>query len=317
MTAEDHLTADGFQFDGDAVCVPLISSSGHGRASIKRIHFATGKFALASLLAALQPISNDEVSAKFLYFLLDARKADLAALMNGAANVSMKVEDLGGFRIPLPPLIVQQEIVAEIEGYQKIIDGARMVVENYRPRIVAQPDWPIVQLGQISENLDSKRIPITKEDRTAGPYPYYGASGIVDWVSDYIFDEDLLLFSEDGANLLARSTPIAFSVSGKCWVNNHAHVLRFAQKETRKFVEFYFNAISIEEYVTGAAQPKLNQQALNSMKLPLPDLATQRAIVAEIEAEQALVEANRQLIARFKAKIKAVLDRVWGEAAPG
>ena len=162
--------------------------------------------------------------------------------------------------------------------------------------------------------MDSQRVPITKGDRKEGQFPYYGASGIVDSVADFIFDEDILLISEDGANLLARSTPIAFSVSGKCWVNNHAHVLKFAHPATQKFVEVHLNSISIEEFVTGAAQPKLNQEALNRIPIPIPDdVATQQAIVAEIEAEQALVAANRELIARFEQKIQASLARIWGE----
>ncbi len=218
------------------------------------------------------------------------------------------------FRIPLPPLEVQKEIVAEIEGYQKVINGARAVLDNYRPHIPIHPDWPKLQLGSLAVNLDSRRVPITKGDRKEGPFPYYGASGIVDYVADYIFDEEILLISEDGANLLARSTPIAFSVSGKCWVNNHAHVLRFPHPATQKFVEVYLNSISIEKYVTGAAQPKVNQQALNSISIPIPDdVSTQQAIVAEIEAEQALVSANRELITRFEKKIQATLARVWGE----
>ena len=205
--------------------------------------------------------------------------------------------------------------MAEIEGYQKVIDGARAVLDNYRPHIPIHPDWPKRQLGSLAENLDSRRVPITKGDRKEGPYPYYGASGIVDHVADYIFDEDLLLISEDGANLLARSTPIAFSVSGKCWVNNHAHVLKFDNPATQKFVEVYLDSISIEVFVTGAAQPKLNQQALNSIPIPLPDdVTTQQTIVAEIEAEQRLVAANRELIARFEKKIQTTLARVWGEA---
>jgi len=204
--------------------------------------------------------------------------------------------------------------VEQIEGYQKVINGARAVLDNYRPHIPIQPDWPKRPLGELAENLDSRRVPITKGDRKEGSIPYYGASGIVDHVGDFIFDEDILLISEDGANLLARSTPIAFSVSGKCWVNNHAHVLKFESPATQKFVEVYLNSISIEEFVTGAAQPKVNQQALNSIPIPLPDdIATQQAIIAEIEAEQALVSANRELITRFENKIQATLARVWGQ----
>jgi type I restriction enzyme M protein len=217
-------------------------------------------------------------------------------------------------RIPLPPLEVQREIAAEVEGYQRVIDGARAVLENYSPHIPVDPEWPVEEIGAFSENLDARRIPITKSDRQPGPYPYYGASGIVDSVADFIFDEEILLVSEDGANLLARSTPIAFSVSGKCWVNNHAHVLRFEDIATQKYLEVYLNSISIEAYVTGSAQPKLNQKALREIKVPLPPLEIQREIVADIEAEQAAVNGNRDLIARFEKKIDAAIARVWGEA---
>jgi restriction endonuclease S subunit len=119
--------------------------------------------------------------------------------------------------------------------------------------------------------------------------------------------------SEDGANLIARSTPIAFSVSGKSWVNNHAHVLKFDNSSTQKFVEIYLNSISIVDYVTGSAQPKLNQQALNRIPIPIPDdLETQRGIVAKIEAEQKAVDGCRELIALYEQKIKTVIERVWG-----
>ena len=237
---------------------------------------------------------------------------ELANKWVGQAGINAKA--LSQYQIPLPPLEVQKEIVAEIEGYQKVINGARAVLDNYRPHIHIITDWPLRKLGSLADNLDSRRIPITKGDRKNGPIPYYGASGIVDYVADYIFDEEILLISEDGANLLARSTPIAFSVSGKCWVNNHAHVLKFPHPATQKFVEVYLNSISIEQFVTGAAQPKVNQQALNGIPIPIPDdVAIQQAIVAEIEAEQALVAANRELIVRFEKKIQATLARVWGD----
>ena len=113
-----------------------------------------------------------------------------------------------------------------------------------------------VPLGKIGKNLDSKRKPVTKGAREVGEYPYYGASGIVDYVSDYIFDGDFLLVSEDGANLVARKTPIAFSASGKIWVNNHAHVLQFETYETRRYIEMYLNSIDLSNYISTAAQPK-------------------------------------------------------------
>lgn len=160
-------------------------------------------------------------------------------------------------------------------------------------------------LGDVSINKDSLRKPITSDKRVAGDYPYYGASGIVDYINEYIFDGDYLLVSEDGANLLSRNTPIAFSISGKNWVNNHAHVLEFETEIERKFIEYYLNSISLESYISGSAQPKLNQKNLNIIKVPVPPLEVQEEIVhllddftaktAELQAE-----LNKEYEARKK-----------------
>ena len=127
-------------------------------------------------------------------------------------------------------------------------------------------------------------MPITKGVRQEGSIPYYGASGIVDYVKDFIFDGDILLISEDGANLLARTYPIAFSVSGRCWVNNHAHVVRFQNIISQKFVEFYLNSISLKPYVSGMAQPKLNQAMLNKIPIPFPALDVQEKFLRIFES---------------------------------
>jgi type I restriction enzyme S subunit len=178
--------------------------------------------------------------------------------------------------------------------------------------------YAVVTLEDIAENCDSMRKPVTSGKREAGEYPYYGASGIVDYVKDYIFDGDYLLVSEDGANLLARSTPIAFSISGKNWVNNHAHVLKFDCYETRRFIEFYLNSIDLSSYISGGAQPKLNQKNLNRIEIPLPSQERQKYIVeildrfdticndltsglpAEIEARQKQYEYYRDKLLTFK-----------------
>jgi len=272
---------------------------------------------LASTGFAVLRADSERVLPGYLFAVVsDQRFVDQAnALTNGAAYPAITENQLLDLEIPLPPLEEQRRIVAEIEGYQQVIDGARQILAAYKPTITISSEWEPQPFGQICENLDSKRRPITKGVRTAGRYPYYGASGIVDYVESYLFDKPLLLVSEDGANLLARSTPIAFSVSGKIWVNNHAHVLRFASMATQKFVECYLNSISLENYVTGAAQPKLNQQALNSIPIPLPPQPEQERIVAELEAEAAKVEAVRGLIPLYEAKIQRTLARVWGTGA--
>jgi len=177
--------------------------------------------------------------------------------------------------------------------------------------------WEIKTLNQISTNLDSRRIPITKAVRDGGEYRYYGASGIVDYVADYIFDEDTLLISEDGANLLARSTPIAFPASGKYWVNNHAHILKFENPTTQRYVELYLDSVPLDEYITGAAQPKLNQKALNSIPIPVPPLAEQQRIVGVLDeafaclaTAQANAEKNLQNArALFESHLQSVFTQ--------
>ena len=142
--------------------------------------------------------------------------------------------------------------------------------------------WNIKPLGKVADNLDFKRVPITESDRKKGATPYYGASGIIDYVEGYIFDEDLLCISEDGANLVARTYPIAFSISGKTWVNNHAHVLKFKKKYTQTIIENYLNSISLEDYLTGMAQPKLNQAKLEVIPMPLPENEDEQKKIANL-----------------------------------
>ena len=121
--------------------------------------------------------------------------------------------------------------------------------------------WRKVRLGEIASFLDERRKPIREGDRAKmqGKYPYYGASGIIDYVNDYIFDEELVLLGEDGANILTRSSPLAFRVSGKCWINNHAHVLKPKSNNDIDFLSISLERISYEKYNTGTAQPKLNK----------------------------------------------------------
>ena len=152
--------------------------------------------------------------------------------------------------------------------------------------------WRWVRLGDGLINRDSERIPLSSSirqnlDKT---YDYYGASGVIDKVNKYLFDEELLLIGEDGANLLSRSTPIAFIAKGKFWVNNHAHVLQPYKCTDINYLCHYINAISLADYVTGTAQPKMNQDNMNKILIPLPPLTEQRRIVAKLEEMFAEIE---------------------------
>lgn len=145
--------------------------------------------------------------------------------------------------------------------------------------------WKWVKLGEVTNNFDGQRIPLSKEVRAKrkGEYRYFGATEIIDYIDDYIFDGTYLLIGEDGANLLSKSRPLSFIVDGKFWVNNHAHVLQTKNGLKIKYLNYFFNSISLGSYVTGSAQPKLTQKNLNKIPLPLSPLNQQTQIVEEIE----------------------------------
>lgn len=158
-------------------------------------------------------------------------------------------------------------------------------------------DWRDVRLGDATVSLDARRKPVKASDRVAGPYPYYGASGVVDYVDSWLFDETTLLVSEDGENLRTRKTPIAFLASGRYWVNNHAHVLKAAVGYDLRFLCYAIQMTDIVGYLTGSTQPKLTAANLAKVRLTAPEYAEQRRIAAVLGALDDLIETNRGLIA--------------------
>ncbi len=252
--------------------------------------------------------------------------------IEGTGRKTLPFSEFSKIKIPVPPIAVQDEILYTLGKFESLISeltaeltARKKQYEYYRDKLLtfdvlgggaSECVWRT--LGDIAENLDSQRKPVTSNKRTSGSYPYYGASGIVDYVDGYIFEGDYLLISEDGANLLSRTMPIAFSISGQNWVNNHAHVLKFDCYETRRFVEFYINSIDLSSFISGGAQPKLNQKNLNRIPIPVPTFSEQRRIVtildrfdslcndltsglpAEIEARQKQYEYYRDKLLTFK-----------------
>ena len=156
----------------------------------------------------------------------------------------------------------------------------------------------MVKLGDIVESLDSLRRPVKSADRVPGPYPYYGASGVVDFVDDWIFEGQSLLVSEDGANLRARSSPIAFCADGRYWVNNHAHVLRALGSTTNEFLAHYLESADIDLALTGTTMPKLNAANLLRIEVPQPPLAIQQEVTETLERLAVTVTASENELQR-------------------
>ena len=270
---------------------------------------------------------TDKITSEWLYYLTTwkAFRKEAERNMTGSAGQKRVPKTfLENYVVNLPDIDTQKsenKILRKVDDLiflrkQQLSKLDELVkarfVEMFGDPVSNPMGWKRVRFDSISENLDSKRVPVTESDRKEGVYPYYGASGIVDWINDYIFDEDILLVSEDGANLLMRSTPIAFSVSGKSWVNNHAHVVRFHDFATQKFIEVYFSLIDISEYITGTAQPKLNQAKLNTMLFCWPPLSLQKQFAAFVERVDQQKQTVQQSLDKLELMKKALMQEYFG-----
>lgn len=195
--------------------------------------------------------------------------------------------------------------------YEKFADGSVKCIEEEIPFELPK-GWAWTRFSAITINRDSERKPLSSSQRTdvAKIYDYYGASGKIDKIDKYIFDERLLLIGEDGANLVTRSKPIAFFAEGQYWVNNHAHCIDATDKFILEYLCFYINAISLEKYVTGSAQPKMTQDNMNSILIPLPPYSEQKRMSQRLNEVMYTVDnieigkaAIRELASKAKSKI--------------
>lgn len=267
------------------------------------------------------------VTSKWLFYLLDCQffRREAEKNMTGSAGQKRVPKSfLEEYAVIVPDLNDQEKVTDVLDKICYLISLRKQQLakldELVRARFVemfgdpiANPlSWNRKRFDSLCENLDNRRIPITASERNPGIYPYYGASGIVDYVDNYIFDEDILLISEDGANLIARTTPIAFSVSGKVWVNNHAHVVRFRQRCTQTYMEYYFALIDISDCITGSAQPKLNQAKLNSILVPVPNLELQNNFHVFFEKTSKQKLTIQQSLAKLEVLKKALMQEYFG-----
>ncbi len=247
---------------------------------------------------------------------------EVLSQLKGAQLPRIGWQSFANLEIPLPPPEVQREIVAEIEGYQRVIDGARAVVDNYRPHIAIDPEWPMVELGKICTMGGS----ITK---TVNPtLPYFGSDSIESHTGKFLkvetaqnqgvsgpvyeFSGERLLYSKIRPYLNKLGI---VDIHGYCSSDIYPLITN-SSKIKIHYLSVYMLSESFNQRICHhyerASIPKINRSQLFHTEIPLPPPDTQQAIVAEIEAEQALVAANRELIERFEKKISAAIGRVWG-----
>ena len=195
-----------------------------------------------------------------------------------------------------------------------MMSGAKKRVPKRRfKEFLNAGDWEQRKLGDIVDFLDGQRKPLKESDRIKGKYPYYGASGIIDYINDYLFDENLVLLSEDGANIIDRNYPVCFIATGKYWVNNHAHVLKAKAGVIDKFICESLERLDYTKFNTGTAQPKLNQDICQKIVITIPNEDEQKCISEFLNRINNIITLHQRKLDKLQATKKALLQEMFPE----
>ncbi|MGU5727396.1 restriction endonuclease subunit S [Aeromonas jandaei] len=304
---------------------------------------------LSSTMAAVT--TNSNIHDGFYWYYCKSIEPEMRRHANGMGIPHVDGDELKAIVIPQPALEEQRSIAAfldyETARIDRLIAQQQRLIEllkEKRQAVISHavtkglnpnapmkdsgvewlgqvPEhWVVTNLKYVFDSLDYRRIPLSAEQRgeRQGDYPYYGASGVIDGVDDYLFDEECVLVGEDGANLIMRSTPLAFVVSGKYWVNNHAHILRMHDGLNRYWAAV-INNVDIKPIVSGSAQPKLTAEALGNIKVSFPQDTTEREeLLIHINAEtpkfdELIGHANQQVILLKERRSALISAAVTGK----
>lgn len=323
--------------DGDVLVAKVTPCFENGKAGIAR-DLTNGVGFGSSEFYVLRP--SDRVLAEFVYFCVTHRQFRDPAIeqMTGTGGLQrVPKRYVEQFEIPLPPLEVQREIVAEIEAYQKVIDGARAVLDHYRPHIPIQPDWPMATFADACAEIKTGPFGslLHQADYVVHGVPVVNPQDILD---GEIVTAKIKYVAPDTRDRLSEFTIKARDIvigrrgeMGRCaiatkemegWLcGTGCCVIRPSEACDVRFLSLHLQSTSsiafLEQHSVGVTIKNLNHRILANLPIPLPPLETQRSIVSEIEAERRLVESNRELIARMEAKFAATLARIWGEEPQG
>ena len=266
------------------------------------------------------------------------------SIMDGLNSTLIK-----SFIIPLPPLSEQQDIVYFLDEKVNMIDATiaekEQMLEDlkaYRSAIISEAvtkgldknvemkdsgiewcgyipiHWQVLKIGYIFQNLDYLRQPISSENRERNnpQYEYYGASGVIDKIDSYNVNDKVLLIGEDGANLVSRTLPLIYKAEGKFWVNNHAHILKPISSDY-DYMAFLLETADYTNYITGSAQPKLSQEKLSSVKLPVPPIEEQKQIAKKLICIVPLIDKSLIEIEKIIKDLKSYKSSLITEAVTG
>ena len=251
--------------------------------------------------------AKENILPKLLYNIIKSEyfQNKLQRYIKGIiGGISLEIKEI---QIPLPPLSVQEEIIAEIEGYQKIANGARQVVENYKPHIDIDSSWPVVELGDVISLEYGK--PLKEENRIKGGYPVFGSNGIVGWHNEYIVNGPFIVVGRKGtAGAVTYSDKSGYPIDTTFYVR-----ITDENKLDLKFAYYQMLTMELDRVNTQSGVPGLNRNDAYKQKFYLPDLVTQKNVVASLNMEKDYIVVNNTVIKLFEKKIKERIAHVWGE----
>ena len=277
------------------------------RPNLNKVWLSDRKGICSTDIFVIRPLNDDRVLPALYAYIFRSGHFNNTVLgqLKGAQLPRIGWQSFANLEIPLPPLKVQREIVAEIEGYQRVIEGARAVVENWQPHIAIDPEWPMVALGEVISLEYGK--PLKAENRIEGPYPVYGSNGIVGYHNECLIEGPAIIVGRKGSAGAVNfcETP--------CYPIDTTFFVRIRERQQLdvRFCYYQMLELELDKVNVQSGVPGLNRNDAYLKTIAVPPLETQQSLVAEIAAEQALVDGSRELIERFEKKIRDAVGRVW------
>ena len=267
-------------------------------------------FYFGGFMGAIRINQKGQTIPQYIFYQLKSSKFNifLRKEISGVNINNLNSKILSRYKIPLPPLEVQKQIVAEIDGYQKIIDGAKQVIDNWMPRIAINPDWEMVALGEICEIYQPKTITL-KQLKDWGKYKVFGANGVIGFFDKYNHEDSEVAITCRGATCGA----VNFT-EPQSWITGNAMVTKPEDAKLSKEYLFYLlKSSNLNSTISGTAQPQITISNLSRHKIPVPPIEVQKQIVAEIEKEETAITQCKMLIETYEQKIKGKIAEVWSK----
>lgn len=312
----------------------IVPASGETAEEISRASVVKNKGIILGGDLNIISLQKDKYNPEFFALTISSGTSQkrLSKLAQGKSVVHLHNEDLSGLQIKVPSLAEQQKIADFLSNVDSVITAETKILNTLQKKKKALmqklftrqlrfksddgtdfPAWEEKKLGECVEILDSQRKPIESKERAnrKGIYPYYGASGIIDYIDDYLFEGESILLGEDGVNIINRNSRLAFIATGKYWVNNHAHIMKANADNLNYFICEYLESLDYSKICAGSAQPKLTQDVIRNLTIKAPCKEEQQKIADCLSSLDSLIQTQQKVVTTWQQRKKALLQQMF------